>query len=191
MRNLIEPLIKPVSTAALVIVFVIFMLLRLPDLRDRVISLLGSKNLRMTTEALDEAAKKVSQYLVMQTVINGLQGIATAAGLYVIGVPNAVLWGALTMALRFVPYVGIWVAAALPVGLSFAIFDHCTQPAMVAALFIVLGVFSYWCWSRGSMAAAPAFRRSRCWWPRHSGHGCGGRSACCWRFRSPCARGDG
>ena len=67
--------LRPVSTAALVIVFVIFMLLRLPDLRDRVISLLGSKNLRLTTEALDEAAKQVSQYLVMQTVINGLQGI--------------------------------------------------------------------------------------------------------------------
>jgi len=143
LRNVIGPLLGPVSTAALVVVFVIFMLLRLPDLRDRVISLLGSKNLRLTTEALDEAAKKVSKYLVMQTVINGFQGICTAAGLYFIGVPNAILWGALTMALRFVPYVGIWVAAALPVALSFALFDHWTQPAMVVALYIGLEVFSY------------------------------------------------
>jgi predicted PurR-regulated permease PerM len=143
LRTLIEPLLKPFSTAALVIVFVIFMLLRLPDLRDRVISLLGSKNLRITTEALDEAAKKVSQYLVMQTVINGWQGIATAAGLYFIGVPNAVLWGALSMALRFIPYIGIWVAAALPILLSFAIFDDWTQPVLVAALFIGLELFSY------------------------------------------------
>jgi predicted PurR-regulated permease PerM len=143
LRNLIGPLIKPFSTAALVIVFVIFMLLRLPDLRDRVISLLGPKNLRLTTEALDEAAKKVSQYLVMQTVINGWQGAATAAGLYFIGVPNAVLWGALSMALRFVPYIGIWVAAALPLMVSFAIFDDWTQPLFVVALFLGLELLSY------------------------------------------------
>jgi hypothetical protein len=143
LRGFIKPFVRPVSTTALVIVFVIFMLLRLPDLRDRVISLLGSKNLRVTTQALDEAARKVSQYLVMQTVINGWQGIGTAAGLYFIGVPNAILWGALAMALRFVPYVGIWVAAALPVALSFAIFDDWTQPVLVVALFLGLELISY------------------------------------------------
>jgi len=141
--NMISPFIRPVSTTALVIVFVIFMLLRLPDLRDRLISLLGSKNLRVTTEALDEAAHKVSRYLVMQTVINGVQGIGTAVGLYAIGVPNAVLWGALSMTLRFVPYIGIWVAATLPIALSFAIFDHWSQPAMVAGLFLGLEAVSY------------------------------------------------
>ena len=135
---LVSPFLKPIGTTALVIVFVIFMLLRLPDLRDRVIGLLGSKNLRVTTEALDEAAHKVSRYLVMQTVINGAQGVGTAAGLYLIGMPNAILWGALTMALRFVPYIGIWIAAALPIALSFAIFDHWSQPATVAALFVGL-----------------------------------------------------
>ena len=134
----VGPFLKPFGTTALVIVFVIFMLLRLPDLRDRVIGLLGSKNLRVTTEALDEAAHKVSRYLVMQTVINGAQGIGTAVGLYLIGMPNSILWGALTMALRFVPYIGIWIAALLPIALSFAIFDHWQQPAMVAALFLCL-----------------------------------------------------
>ena len=143
LRSLVGPLVKPVSTTALVIVFVIFMLLRLPDLRDRIISLLGARNLRMTTEALDEAAHKVSQYLVMQTVINGWEGIGVAAGLYFIGVPNAILWGALTMALRFVPYAGIWLAAALPVALSFAISDSLTQPLLVLALFVGLELISY------------------------------------------------
>jgi predicted PurR-regulated permease PerM len=141
--NFLSPFVKPVSTTALVIVFNIFMLLRLPDLRDRVISLLGSKNLRVTTEALDEAAKKVSRYLLTFTVINGVQGIGTALGLYLIGVPNAILWGALTMALRFVPYIGIWVAASLPIALSFAIFDHWSQPAMVFGLFVMLEAVSY------------------------------------------------
>jgi predicted PurR-regulated permease PerM len=140
--SLLAPFVKPIGTTALVIVFVIFMLLRLPDLRDRVIGLLGSKNLRVTTQALDEAAHKVSRYLVMQTVINGSQGIGTAVGLYLIGMPNAILWGALTMALRFVPYIGIWIAAALPIALSFAIFDHWSQPALVAALFLCLEAVS-------------------------------------------------
>jgi hypothetical protein len=72
-----------------------------------------------------------------------VQGIGTALGLYLIGVPNAVLWGALTMALRFVPYIGIWIAAALPIALSFAIFDHWSQPAMVAGLFVGLEAISY------------------------------------------------
>lgn len=143
LQSLVKPLLRPVSTAALVVVFVIFMLLRLPDLRDRIISVLGSKNLRITTEALDEAAHRVSRYLVMQTLINCWQGIATAIGLYLLGVPNAVLWGALSMALRFVPYIGIWVAAVLPVTLSFAIFDQWTQPALVAALFVGLELLSY------------------------------------------------
>ncbi len=119
------------------------MLLRLPDLKDRVIGLLGSKNLRVTTEALDEAAKRVSRYIVMFTVINCVQGVGTALGLYLIGVPNAVLWGALTMALRFIPYIGIWVAAALPIALSFAIFDHWSQPVLVAGLFVGLEAISY------------------------------------------------
>ena len=73
------------------------MLLRLPDLRDRVIRLLGSENLRTTTEALSDAAKRVSRYLLMQTLINTWQGIWVTAGLWFLGVPNGMLWGALTI----------------------------------------------------------------------------------------------
>ena len=134
LRNFIGPLIRPLSTAALVIVFVIFMLLRLPDLRDRVISLLGSKNLRVTTEALDDAAKRVSQYLVMQTVINGWQGCWRRGRALCSSACRTRCCGARSsMALRFIPYIGIWVAAALPRPLSFAVFDNWIQPALVVA----------------------------------------------------------
>lgn len=93
------------------------MLLRLPDLRDRLIRLLGPRNLRLTTEALDVAATRVSRYLLIQTLINGSEGVLIAIGPSLIGVPNAVLWGALTAVLRFIPYVGPWIAAAMPVAL--------------------------------------------------------------------------
>jgi len=140
--SMIGPLIKPVGTSAIVIVFVIFMLLKLPDLRDRVIRLLGSRNLRVTTEALDDAAKRVSRYLLMQTLINLWQGTLVTLGLHFLGLPNAMLWGALTMALRFIPYVGPWVAASMPVALSFAVFDSWTQPLLVVGWFIVLELVS-------------------------------------------------
>jgi predicted PurR-regulated permease PerM len=142
LRNLIAPLIKPVGTAAVVIVFTIFMLLRLPDVRDRLIRLLGSENLRTTTEALDDTAQRVSRYLLMQTLINTWQGCWVAAGLWFLDVPNAVLWGALTVVLRFIPYVGPWVAAAMPVALSFAVFDGWTRPLLAIGLFIMLELIS-------------------------------------------------
>jgi predicted PurR-regulated permease PerM len=140
--DFVSPLIRPIATTAVVIVFVIFMLLRLPDLRDRIIMLLGSRNLRVTTEALDDAAKRVSRYLVMQTMINAWQGFWVTVGLMMIGVPNAMLWGALTMALRFIPYIGPWIAAAAPVALSIAVFDNWQQPVLVVGLFVFLELIS-------------------------------------------------
>jgi predicted PurR-regulated permease PerM len=142
LRNLIAPLLKPVGTAAVVIVFAIFMLLRLHDLRDRLIRLLGSENLRTTTEALTDAAQRVSRYLLMQTLINAWQGFWVTVGLWYIGVPNAMLWGALTVVLRFIPYIGPWLAAIMPVALSLAVFDDWTKPLLVVALFIVLELIS-------------------------------------------------
>jgi predicted PurR-regulated permease PerM len=137
-----KPFIKPLGTAALVCVLVIFMLLRFADVRDRFIRLLGQRNLRVTTEALDDAAKRVSRYLVMQTLINSWQGICVAIGLTLIGLPNAVLWGALTIVLRFIPYVGPWVAAAMPVALSFAVFDNWTHPLLTVGLFVLVELIS-------------------------------------------------
>jgi predicted PurR-regulated permease PerM len=139
---LFKPLIRPIGTAALVCVLVIFMLLRFADVRDRFIRLLGQRNLRVTTEALDDAAKRVSRYLVMQTLINSWQGLCVAIGLTLIGLPNAMLWGALTVALRFIPYIGPWVAAAMPVALSFAVFDNWTHPLLTVGLFVFVELIS-------------------------------------------------
>jgi predicted PurR-regulated permease PerM/methylmalonyl-CoA mutase cobalamin-binding subunit len=141
-RTLFGPFLGPLGTAVVVVVFVIFMLLRLPDLRDRLIRLLGQRNLRATTEALDDAARRVSRYLLMQMVINGVQGVLVTVGLTLIGLPNAALFGALTLVLRFIPYVGPWVAAAMPILLAVAVFDSWTIVAMTIALFIVLETIS-------------------------------------------------
>jgi predicted PurR-regulated permease PerM len=142
LSQLVAPFLRPIGTAAVVIVFAIFMLLRLPDVRDRIVRLLGTENLRATHEALNDAAQRVSRYLLMQTLINAWQGAWVLAGLWFLGVPNALLWGALTVILRFIPYVGPWLAAAMPVALAFAVFDDWVQPLKVVALFVVLELVS-------------------------------------------------
>src|SRR5207344_2375233 len=112
------PLLGPAGTAALVLLLVIFMLLQREDLRGRVIRLVGQGRISATTRALDDAAQRVSRYLLMQLIVNVSYGIPVAIGLYFIGVPNAILWGGLATVLRFIPYVGPWIGAAMPVAVA-------------------------------------------------------------------------
>jgi predicted PurR-regulated permease PerM len=133
-----KPVLAPLGTAALVIVFVIFMLLSREDLRDRLIHLIGRGHLQTTTQALDEAGHRVSRYLLAQLMVNTAYGFPIAIGLWLIGIPNAVLWGLLATLLRFIPYLGAWIAAAFPMVLSLAIAPGWTMPAETLALFLVV-----------------------------------------------------
>jgi predicted PurR-regulated permease PerM len=137
-RGLFGPLIGPASTAAVVVVFTIFMLLQREDLRDRLVRLLGARQMHATVAALDDAAQRVSRYLLMQALINGVQGCLVGIGLYLLGVPNALLWGALTTVLRFVPYLGPALAAAGPIVLAIAVFPGWMQPLAVVGLIVTL-----------------------------------------------------
>ena len=121
-----------------VTVLAIFMLLERRELRDRVILLIGYRRVTATTRALDEAGARISRYLLMQSTINGSFGVAVGLGLFLIGVPYAVIWGSLAAALRFIPYVGASSAALLSIALSLAVFPGWLQPALVVGLFLVL-----------------------------------------------------
>jgi predicted PurR-regulated permease PerM len=142
-HGFVGPVVRPVGTTLAVIVLVGFMLLRLPDLRERILRLLGGRNLHLSTEALNDVAFRVSRYLLMQILINSWTGLAVAGGLWALGIPNAVLWGALTLVLRFIPYIGVWMAAAIPLTLSFAVFDDWTRPFLVFGLYCVLELFDW------------------------------------------------
>lgn len=131
----VGPWLEPLATASLVLALVIFMLLERQDLRDRLISLFGHGQLTVTTRAFDEAGRRVSRYLVAQSLINLFFGIGVGVGLWAIGVPYALLWGALAVALRFIPYVGPWIAAAAPILVSLAAFDGWTRPLLVVGLY--------------------------------------------------------
>jgi predicted PurR-regulated permease PerM len=131
------PLLQPLATAGIVVVFVIFFLLQRQDLRDRFIRLAGARDLRRTTLALDDAARRLSRYLLLQTGINASLGVLVGSGLWFIGVPNPVLWGILTMLLRFVPYIGPVIAAAFPAALAVAVDPGWSMLFWVVGLFVV------------------------------------------------------
>lgn len=138
----LAPWLAPLGGAALVVVLVPFMLYERQELRNRVIRALGYRSLTVTTRALDEAARRVSRYLLMQTIVNSTFGGLVALGLWLIGVPYALLWGAFAAVLRFIPYVGPWLAALMPIALSLAVFPGWTRPLLVVGLVLVLELFS-------------------------------------------------
>jgi predicted PurR-regulated permease PerM len=135
-------LLEPLATGGLVIVLVIFMLIQYADLRGRLVRLAGYGRLTIATKALDEAGQRISRYLLMQSVINGSFGFAVGLGLFLIGVPYALLWGFLAAVLRFIPYVGPVVSAILPSALSLAVFPGWVQPFLVIGLILILELAS-------------------------------------------------
>jgi len=139
---LITPLLGPLGNAALVLLLVIFMLLKREDLRSRLIRLIGQGRISATSRAMGDAGARVSRYLLMQLAVNVTYGICVALGLYFIGVPNAVLWGAFATLLRFIPYVGPWIGAVIPIVLSLAVSPGWMMPLLTIGLFVVLELLS-------------------------------------------------
>ncbi|WP_151717773.1 AI-2E family transporter [Gemmobacter serpentinus] len=136
--NLVMPIVSPLATTGLVVVVVIFMLLEREDLRDRFIRLTGSNDLHRTTQVLEDAGSRVTNYLLIQLLVNVIYAIPIGLGLWLIGVPNALLWGLLTLVLRFVPYIGSVLSAAFPLFLAFAVSPEWNTLLWTAALFIVV-----------------------------------------------------
>ena len=138
LRSIVAALLPPLATMGIVIVFVIFILLQRRDLRDRFIGLIGSHDLHRTTKALDDAAFRLSRYFLALTGVNTAFGIAITIGLGFIGVPNPILWGIVGAVLRFVPYIGSFIAVALPLALAAAVDPGWTMVVKTALLFVIL-----------------------------------------------------
>ena len=138
MTAFLLPLVGPVGNAGLVVILVVFMLLERDQLRERFIRLVGSKDLNRTTKVLDEAGTRVGTYLLTQLLVNIIYAVPIAAGLWLIGVPNALLWGLLTLVLRFVPYIGSALSAAFPMALAFAVSPGWSMLLWTGALFLAV-----------------------------------------------------
>ena len=137
-REFLAPVLSPLATLAIVFVVAIFVLLQQTDLRDRLIRLFGSNDLHRTTLALDDAGRRLSRYFLTQLAINAGFGCVIAAGLLLIGLPSAGLWGILGTLLRFVPYVGAWLSAIIPLTLAAAVDPGWSMVLLTIALYAVV-----------------------------------------------------
>ena len=133
-------ILGPIGTAGIVLVFTIFMLLQREDLRNRFIRLAGDGRLSVMTQAMDEAGDRVSHYLFLQSMVNASYGLIIGFSLYLMHLPNAVLFGVIAGILRFLPYVGPPIGALLPVMLSLAVFEDWSRPLYVLGIFVVIEV---------------------------------------------------
>jgi len=138
LRDLLSPLMAPIGTAGVVAVFTIVMLIKREDLRNRLLRLLGPRQLNVATQAFDDATQRVSRYLRMQFVVNATYGSLLTIGLYFIGVPTALLWGVLAGILRFVPYIGSIIGGGLPLIMALAIFPGWLQPILCLCVFLFI-----------------------------------------------------
>ena len=136
------PILAPLSTAGFVVTLVLFMLLDREDLRDRLYGLFGHGHLAVTTKAIDEAGARVSRQLLLQTLVNLIYGALVLGGLYLIGVPYPLFWGALGASLRFVPYLGPVAAAVGPIVLAMAALPGWARPLEVAAFYVAIELFT-------------------------------------------------
>jgi len=128
----------PIESTGIVLVVLVFVLLEHEALRDRFIRAAGATNIRLTTLALNDAGERLSRFFVSQLAVNLGVGVTIGVGLAVLGVPQATLWGALATLLRFVPYVGIWLAASLATTLAIAVVPGWSLAISTIGLFVVV-----------------------------------------------------
>ncbi len=131
----------PAATVGIVILFVVLLLLDRGDLRDRLFVVVGA-DLHRATDAMSEASERIGKYLRMQLAVNVSYGVPMAVGLWWLGIPSALLWGALATIMRFVPYVGPVIGAAFPLLLAFAVDPGWQIFALTAGLIVGLELVS-------------------------------------------------
>jgi predicted PurR-regulated permease PerM len=141
-KNSLTPVVGPIGEFAVVVVLVVFLLLERNRFRMRFLRLIGHSRIATTTLAVDEAGSRLSGFLMGQLMVNTGFAILLGIGLFLIGIPNAFLWAVLTLVLRFLPYVGLWISAFFPLALSIAISAGWREPVLTLALYGVLEVIT-------------------------------------------------
>lgn len=136
-QSVLGVLFEPLATTGIVFVFLTFILLQRQDVRDRMIRLFGSADLERTTSAMNDAASRLSRFFLVQTTINAAYGVTIGVALWMLDVPSPVLWGVMAFLMRFVPFIGSFLAAGFPVVLAAAIDPTWTTFWWVLGIYIV------------------------------------------------------
>lgn len=134
----LSPVLQPLGTTAVVFMLTFFMLMSMDLIRERFFWLAGTQRISVSSAALSDAGQRISRYLRAQLLINASYGLCVGASLYFIGLPNAIFWGLLAGLLRYIPYIGAWIAMGLPTLFAIAIFPNWTRPIEVFAALLAL-----------------------------------------------------
>jgi predicted PurR-regulated permease PerM len=137
-KTVLEPILGPLETTVIVLIVAIFVLMQKEDLRDRFIRVFGSSDLHRTTRALDDAGQRLSKYFLSQLAVNACFGVVIGLGLWAIGIPSPAMWGVMAGLLRFVPYIGSFLAAVAPAALGAAVDPGWGMTLEVVALFAII-----------------------------------------------------
>lgn len=141
-RKLLLSLWPPIQSAGIILLVLVFVLLEHDSLRDRVVRLAGANDIRTTTLALNDAGERLSRFFVSQAAVNLAFGIAIWASLAALHVPQAMLWGSLAAVMRFVPYVGVGIAALCATTFVFAADPGWLLTAATLATFLLLDIIA-------------------------------------------------
>ncbi|MBV9829284.1 MAG: AI-2E family transporter [Alphaproteobacteria bacterium] len=168
-REIVGPLVSPIASTGLVLLFAVMMLLKREDLRNRVLRLAGARDFHRTTSAMNEAAERVSRYLLMQLAVGITYGVPVGIGLWVIGIPNAALWGLVGIVLRYIPYLGGALTPIFPIALAIAVSPGWGMLAGTVLLFIsvelVVGnVVEPWLYGRSTGLSPVAVTAAAVFW---------------------------
>jgi predicted PurR-regulated permease PerM len=142
MSHLFSSIWGPLGRASIVLIVMVFVLLEHESLRDRFIRLLGGADLRRTTHAFNDAGERLSRFFASQLAVNVGVGAAIWLGLLAVGLPHGMLWAVLTTVLRFVPYVGVFVAAGSAGLMAAAVDPGWTMMFMTLGLFAAVEVLA-------------------------------------------------
>lgn len=165
----IKPILSPLVEIGIVFVVTAFMLLRREDIQERLFTLAGLSRIRVTKQLFNDATHRVVRYLWLLASVNFSFGALFGVGLYFLGLPNALLWGVLVGLLRFIPYIGSFVGAAMPILFSFAVFSGWTKPLIALGMYLLLeGLIGYgiepFLYSRGTGVSALAILVAAIFW---------------------------
>jgi predicted PurR-regulated permease PerM len=143
MPALLTSLAETLGGLAFSLVLVVFMLLEREDLRNRLTRLVSNGQIALMTKAFDDAGRRISRFLLMQLIVNATVGLSVGLGLLAIGVQYAFLWGFLVIVFRYIPYIGVLIAALPPIILSLVMFEGWVQPLLVIGLFLTIELLAY------------------------------------------------
>jgi predicted PurR-regulated permease PerM len=129
-------------TAVLEVLVLLYFLLAAGDLfLQKLIKVLPSfQDKKKAVQIARETEASVSTYLLSALLMNVGEGVVVAIAMYLLGMPNPLLWGALVVVLEFVPYLGAFVMVGILTVAALTTFDSVGRALLVPAAFLAINL---------------------------------------------------